>query len=44
MSAPMIAAKRGMARRKDQWRSTGIPKRLPILMEPAMRDEYLFKV
>jgi hypothetical protein len=40
----MIQAKRGIARRKDQWRRTGIPKILPILMEPTMRDKYLFNV
>jgi hypothetical protein len=45
ISVPMIQAKRGMATRKDQCRRTGIPKRLPILMEPAIcPDEYLFKV
>jgi hypothetical protein len=44
ISVPMIQANKGMARRKDQCRRTGIPKILPILMEPAMRDEYLFNV
>ncbi len=40
----MTRVKRGIAIRRDQWRMTGIPKILPILMEPTMRDKYLFNV